>query len=54
MSTNYHGSFYQAEFVSWLLSNTPKARPNATEVKKSQILHTITQQALESSKLKSE
>lgn len=38
----------QSELVQWLLSATPKARPNATEVKNSSILRRIRQQVSES------
>ncbi|KAJ7375195.1 Eukaryotic translation initiation factor 2-alpha kinase 3 [Desmophyllum pertusum] len=37
----------QSELVQWLLSATPKARPNATEVKTSGILKQISQRASE-------
>lgn len=33
--------FLQSELVQWLLSATPKARPNATEVKNSGLLNQI-------------
>ncbi|RMX44076.1 hypothetical protein pdam_00015021 [Pocillopora damicornis] len=38
----------QSELVQWLLSATPKARPNTTEVKNSSILRRIRQQVSES------
>ena len=45
---------FQAEFVGWLLSDTPKLRPNATEIKQSEMLQRITQQAHQSRKIESE
>lgn len=33
--------FLQSKLVQWLLSSTPKARPNATEVKNSDLLKQI-------------
>lgn len=39
--SHFSFSLFQSELVQWLLSASPKARPNATEVRNSELLKQI-------------